>query len=135
MTKYLTHKQAIFLNGVLIKRYSPKEFIGVKDEKLLDSAIMRPQSSAFESDAYPTLELKAAALFESMAQNHSFHNANKRTAFACLFQFLRMNGWILDVPEKEAEDMTSFVVTDKPPLQHIADWISSNLIPHEKDLS
>lgn len=128
MTKYLTHKQAIFLNGVMIKRYTPKEHIGVKDENLLDSAIMRPQSSAFGSDAYLSLELKAAALFESLAQNHSFHNANKRTAFACLFLFLRTNGWILNVPEKEAEDMTSFVVTNKPPLQHIADWISSNLV-------
>ncbi|MCP1191399.1 type II toxin-antitoxin system death-on-curing family toxin [Priestia flexa] len=94
----------------------------------MDSAIMRPQSSAFGSDAYPSLELKAAALFESLAQNHSFHNANKRTAFACLFLFLRTNGWILNVREKEAEDMTSFVVTNKPSLQHIADWISSNLV-------
>lgn len=128
MTKYLTHKQAIFLNGVMIQRYTPKEHIGVKDEKLLDSAIMRPQSSAFGSDAYPSLELKAAALFESLAQNHSFHNANKRTAFACLFLFLRTNGWILNVREKEAEDMTFFVVTNKPSLQHIADWISSNIV-------
>ncbi|MCM3790394.1 type II toxin-antitoxin system death-on-curing family toxin [Domibacillus indicus] len=127
MIKFLTHKQVIFLNGVVIKRYSPDEMIGVKDEKMLDSALMRPQSSAFGEDAYPSLTEKAAALYASLAQNHAFQNANKRTAFACLHQFLWINGYRLQIPEKEAEDYTVYVVNEKPPIQLISDWISEHI--------
>lgn len=127
MMKYITHKQAIFLNGVIIKRYSPEEMIGVKDEKMLDSAIMRPQSSAFEKDAYPSLTEKAAALFASLAQNHAFQNANKRTAFACLHQFLWMNGYKLQVDEQDAEEYTVHVVNEKPAILEISSWIREHM--------
>jgi len=43
----------------------------VRDIGLLDSALARPQSSAFGEDAYPTLQLKAAALMHSLIKNHS----------------------------------------------------------------
>ena len=40
----------------------------------------RTKQSAFGEEAYPSIFEKAAELFESLAQNHAFHNANKRTA-------------------------------------------------------
>lgn len=127
MTKYITHKQAIFINGVMIKKYSPKEMIGIKDVGLLDSAIMRPHSSAFGEDAYPDLIMKGAALLASLSQNHAFHNANKRTAFACLYQFLYMNGYSLIADPHEAEDFTVYVVKEKPDLILITSWISEHI--------
>jgi hypothetical protein len=57
----------------------------------------------------------------------AFHNANKRTAFACLHQFLYLNGWSLVVNPKEAEDFTVSVVVDKPDLILIASWISEHM--------
>ena len=50
----------------------------VRDVGLLDSALARPQSSAFGEDAYPTLRLKAAALMHSLVKNHSLMDGNKR---------------------------------------------------------
>jgi len=50
----------------------------------MESAVLRPQSSAFGEDAYPDLYDKAAALFVSLGQDHPFQNANKRTAFTAL---------------------------------------------------
>lgn len=82
MTRFLTEQEAIMLNMHLIQTGSPDEQMGVKFPELLDSAINRPQQSAFGEDAYPTIFTKAAALFESLAKNHAFHNANKRTAFS-----------------------------------------------------
>ncbi|RSK54612.1 type II toxin-antitoxin system death-on-curing family toxin [Bacillus canaveralius] len=126
MTKYITHKQAIFLNGVVIRKYTPEETIGVKSAELLDSAINRPKASVFGKDAYPNIEEKAAALFESLAQNHPFHNGKKRTTFACLHQFLWINGYTLHVDEKQAEDFTVKMVVEKPGLTYIAAWIKNH---------
>jgi len=54
----------------------------LRDFGLLDSAVMRPQASAFGDDAYPTIHEKAAALLHGLARNHPFVDGNKRTAWA-----------------------------------------------------
>lgn len=59
----------------------------IKDVNLLDSAVNRPKQSAFGEDVYITICEKASALFHSLALNHAFHNANKRTAFTSMVQF------------------------------------------------
>lgn len=106
MTEYLNKSQVVYLNAILIRRFSPSEDIGIKDSNLLDSAINRPRQSAFGEDAYPTIFEKAAALFQSLAQNHSFYNANKRTAYAALELFLRKNGYVILAEQKQKEDLT-----------------------------
>ncbi|KMY61789.1 type II toxin-antitoxin system death-on-curing family toxin [Geobacillus stearothermophilus] len=125
MTRFLTEKEIIFLNALLIEKYTPEEQKGVKFPELLNSAVNRPKQSAFGQDAYPTLWLKAAALYASLFQNHPFHNANKRTGFAAMKQFLWLNGYLLAAPEKEAEEYTVKVVTDKPSIEEIAMWIET----------
>ncbi|HLR70763.1 MAG TPA: Fic family protein [Pseudogracilibacillus sp.] len=49
------------------------------------------QKSVFGSNVYPSIHEKAAALFESIAMNHAFHNANKRTDLASLIVFFKIN--------------------------------------------
>ncbi len=88
MIKYLTPEEVIAIHLYVIHEFSPGEQSGVAFPDMLDSAIHRPRHSAFGEDAYPGIFEKAAALFASLAQNHAFHNANKRTAFLSLLQFL-----------------------------------------------
>ncbi|WP_035423718.1 type II toxin-antitoxin system death-on-curing family toxin [Bacillus sp. UNC438CL73TsuS30] len=124
--KYLTEQQVIFLNMHQIRLYSPKEQLGVKEEGLLSSAVNRPKQSAFGEDAYPTIYEKAAALFESLLKNHCFHNANKRTAFASLYMFLRQNKYKLIVDPKKAEDFCVQIVDPAQPdvsFEEIVAWI------------
>ncbi len=104
--RYLSVQEVIAINVAVIQKYSRGEQIGVKSSSLLESAVLRPQSSAFGDDAYPTLFDKAAALFESLGQNHPFHNANKRTAFTALVIFIRYNGYHFVMDQKHAEDLT-----------------------------
>ncbi|NHN35670.1 type II toxin-antitoxin system death-on-curing family toxin [Paenibacillus agricola] len=103
----------MFINVAVIQKYSIGENIGVKDSSLLESALLRPQSSAFGDDAYMTLYEKAAALFESLGQNHPFQNANKRTAFTVLVIFLRYNGCRFAMDHKAAEDFTVDMVNHR----------------------
>jgi len=67
--RYLTVQEVIAIDLAMIQRYSPDEQIGVKDSGLLESAVLRPQSSAFGADAYPTIFEKAIALFQLLGQN------------------------------------------------------------------
>jgi len=128
MVKYLHHKELILINAMLIRRYSPGEQMRVKDTALLDSAINRPKQSAFGEEAYPTIWLKTAALYSSIAQNHAFHNANKRTAMAAMKQFLWVNSYQFVAPQIEAENYTVNLVKTKPPIeiQEVAEWIEKH---------
>ncbi len=77
----------------------------VRDHGLLQSALGRPQASVFGTDAYPTLEAKAAALLHSLARNHALVDGNKRLALAATLAFLGMNGHRLTLTNDEAYDL------------------------------
>ena len=64
----------------------------VRDIGLLESALHRPQASAFGVDAYPTLAQKAAAMMHSIAQNQALVDGNKRLALLAGMTFLALNG-------------------------------------------
>ncbi|MBU8908273.1 type II toxin-antitoxin system death-on-curing family toxin [Desertibacillus haloalkaliphilus] len=123
---YLTINQVIAINTVQIRLYSPDEPTGVKDSNLLDSALNRPKQSVFGSDAYPTVYEKAAALFESIAKNHAFHNANKRTALASLIVFLKINHFRWKMGIDEEQDFTVDVVNHKYTFDQIVSTIESH---------
>lgn len=53
---------------------------GYHDKKLIFSALARPIQSVMGKDAYKTVYEKAAALLDSIANNHGFRDGNKRTA-------------------------------------------------------
>src|SRR5690625_3395866 len=96
---YLTINQVITINTIQIRTFSPDEPVGVKESGLLESTLHRPKQSLFGEDANPSIYEKAAALTDSLAKNHAFYNANKRTALASLIIFLKLNGykWTMDI--------------------------------------
>lgn len=123
---YLTTNQVIAINTVQIRLYSPQEQVGVKDPSLLESAINRPKQSVFGNDAYPSIYEKAAELFESIAKNHAFHNANKRTALASLIVFLKINHYRWTMGIEEEQDFTVDVVNHKYTFEEIVSTIKEN---------
>ena len=70
---------------------------GVRDLGALDSAILRPQMGYYDS-----LIQEAAALMESLSNNHPFIDGNKRVAFFATDDFLRMNGQHIDCDSESA---------------------------------
>ncbi|QLQ09838.1 MAG: type II toxin-antitoxin system death-on-curing family toxin [Nocardioidaceae bacterium] len=80
------------------------EAVEVRDIGLLESAVLRAQATVFGADAYPTLELKAAALTHSLAKNHALVDGNKRLALAGLIAFLGLNGRRLTLDNDSAYD-------------------------------
>jgi len=132
LIRYLNIQEVIAINVAMIKRYSPGEQIGVKDSNLLESAVLRPQSSAFGDEAYPTVYEKAAAIFQSLGQNHPFHNANKRTAFTALVMFLRYNHIYFKMEQALAEDFTVDMVNHKYSFEDLTSMIQTHCWSEEK---
>lgn len=77
----------------------------VRDAGLLESALARPQATAFGADAYPDLDAKAAALLHSLARNHGLVDGNKRLALAGVIAFYGVNGRRLTLSNDEAYDL------------------------------
>lgn len=81
----------------------------VRDIGLLESALARPQATAFGADAYPDLNAKAAALLHSLARNHALVDGNKRLALAGVIAFYGVNGLRLTLTNDEAYGLTMAV--------------------------
>ena len=81
----------------------------VRDLGLLDACVQRPQTTLMGVDAYPTLELKAAALLHSVVANHPLADGNKRLGWHSLTVFLALNGRNVALSLDEAFDLTMAV--------------------------
>lgn len=64
----------------------------IRDIGLLGSAAARPQATAFGEEAYPDLLTKAAALLQSIVNNHALVDGNKRLGWLATAVFLELNG-------------------------------------------
>lgn len=100
MTYFLTLEDVTEL-GIAMLAEEGQEFL-IADAGLLGSALMRPQTSVFGEDAYPTLPGKAAALMHSLARNYALVDGNERMAWAATKLFLRFNYVALRAPTPEA---------------------------------
>jgi len=94
-----------------IARHAVAEDVAVGDYGLLESALARPRASAFGSDAYPELQLKAAALLQSLARNHALIDGNKRLAWTACRTFLAVNSHWISAPEDDRFDFVIRVAT------------------------
>src|SRR5256885_14472020 len=88
MTEYVTTADGLFFHKHLIERYGGAA--GIRDPGALESALHRPQTGY-----YDTLVHEAAALLESLVQNHPFLDGDKRVAFAVVDVFLRINDHLI----------------------------------------
>jgi death-on-curing protein len=101
----------------------------VKDVGLLDSTLARPRASVFGEDAYPSLELKSAAMIHSVIKNHPMVDGNKRTSWLLLNSFLYINGYLLEMSVDKGMELTLGVATDRLTLDHAAKMIGDHMVP------
>lgn len=74
----------------------------VRDIGLLDAAAHRPRAAPLGEDAYPDLDLKAAALLESLVRSHALVDGNKRLGWTAVVVLNRLNRYCITAPEDEA---------------------------------
>lgn len=81
----------------------------VRDVGLLGSAVARPQTTVGGQDAYPTIWLKAAALLQSIVNNHALIDGNKRLGWLATAVFLELND--ASVANATNDDVYDLVIT------------------------
>ena len=124
MTEYLSTADALFFHQQLIQRYGGAS--GVRDLGALESALHRPQTGY-----YDTLVDEAAALLESLVQNHPFVDGNKRVAFAVVDVFLRINGYTISAESKSIYDhIVGLFESRSFNMEHLVPWLHE--IVHER---
>jgi death on curing protein len=98
---------------------------GVRDARLLESAMARPQNLVAygEPDA---AELAAAYAF-GIARNHPFADGNKRTAAVVSETFLVLNGY--ELVASDAELVVAFLALAAGELseEEMADWFRGHM--------
>lgn len=98
----------------------------VRDLGLVDSAVARPQSSAFGEDSYPTVRLKAAALLHSIVTNHALVDGNKRLGWLATTVFLDVNDEVAPLGEDDAFQLVLDVAEGSLGVEDIADRLTSS---------
>jgi death-on-curing protein len=119
VTQYVTTADALFFHRQLIERYGGAT--GIRDAGALESALHRPQTGY-----YDTLIHEAAALLESLIQNHPFVDGNKRIAFAVVDVFLRINGYTISSDSALIYQYVIELVENQTfDMEHLVPWLQS----------
>ncbi len=121
MAQYLTLVELLAIHDRLLEEFGGAT--GVRDGGALESALFRPQTGY-----YRDVVQEAAALFESLVQNHPFIDGNKRVAFAAADVFLRMNGHVLEVDDADAYDfIVGSLERDELDVERIDGWLREHV--------
>ena len=117
---YIRVDDILAIHADQIERYGGGQ--GIRDPGLLEAALFRPQTGY-----YPTLIEEAAALWESLSQNHPFVDGNKRTAFAATYVFLAINGLDITATDDEAQDFVlGLYETWSVTFDNLRAWLGEN---------
>jgi len=98
---------------------------GVRDKGAVEAAVFRPQTGYYNS-----IEEEAAALMESLGNNHGFLDGNKRIAFTAADVFLRRNGFHIEVQGLDAYTfINGSMERQEFRFARILDWIRQHIKP------
>ncbi len=98
---------------------------GIRDRDALEAALGRPQSGYYRD----VIE-QAAALMESLSQNHPFVDGNKRTAITVTAGFLRINGFRLIFDDLETYDfLIQLYETNQFCWERLEPWLRQHAQP------
>ena len=122
MTRYPTVAETVAVHARVIARFGGSE--GIRDYGALESALARPRSGY-----YSDLIQEAAALWESLSQNHAFLDGNKRVAVTVTAAFLRVNGYRLEFDDLDAFSfLTGLYETGRMRFEELDRWLRQHAI-------
>jgi death-on-curing protein len=120
VNRYLSAADLIRINKRMVTKWGG--LAGVRDEGLLESAVARPQTGYYQD----VIE-EAAALCESLLQNHPFLDGNKRAAVVATAVFLRWNGFRLEFVDREMYDwLMNLYSAGRVTKQSLGAWIRAH---------
>ena len=117
----LSKKQIIALHSYLVTETGGSN--GIRDEKLLESAISAPFQTFDNMEVFPSIQQKAARLGYGLIKNHAFVDGNKRIGAHAMLVFLALNKIELDYTQTELSDTILKVAADEYTFNDLLKWI------------
>ena len=106
---YINKQQILKLHTQIINKFGGIH--GIRDERMLDSALANPLQSFAGLDLYPTCFDKAVQLCYGLIKKHPFIDGNKRIALHSMLILFHINGLKIDIAHKELTNII-FKVAD-----------------------
>ena len=117
----LSKEQIISLHKALIAETGGSN--GIRDENLLESAINAPFQTFDNTEAFPSIQQKAARLGYGLIKNHPFIDGNKRIGTHVMLVFLALNKIDLDYTQAELSDTILKIAAGKYTFNDLLKWI------------
>ncbi|NJO75777.1 MAG: type II toxin-antitoxin system death-on-curing family toxin [Leptolyngbyaceae cyanobacterium RM1_406_9] len=122
---FLTLPEVLALHDDQISRFGGTP--GIRDMGLLESALNQPQASFGGELLHAMIYEQAAAYLYHLAMNHPFVDGNKRTAFAVMDAFLRLNGYRLNLSNDQAYQLVLDVVQKALSKEDLCDYLEQQI--------
>ena len=117
----MTKEQVLMLHKRLVDVTGGSD--GIRDEKLLGSALSSPFQSFDGEDLYLGIHEKAAQLCFGLVKNHAMLDGNKRLGAHVMLVFLALNGYELSYSQKELSDIILSLASGKDDAEGVLRWI------------
>ena len=119
--KLLTKRQIILLHDQLIDETGGAH--GIRDEGLLESAVLTPMQTFEGTELFPSVEEKAARLGYGLVKNHAFVDGNKRVGAHAMLVFLAVNGIRIWYTQKELSDIIVQIASGEKDYPDLLLWL------------
>lgn len=124
--KMLTKAQILLLHRELLHAFGGRD--GVRDDGLLESALLAPFSTFSGEYLYPSIQAKAAQLCFGLVCDHPFVDGNKRTGAHAMLVFLALNGIEVDYTQEGLVEIILAAASGRCRADGILQWILEHQI-------
>ncbi len=121
--RYLTLDEVLELHRLITEQFGGSSEL--RDPKALDAAVSAPHATFSGNDLYPGVVEKAAVLCFLLIANHPFLDGNKRVGHAAMETFLRLNGYELNAPVDDQEEVILKVASGHLSRAEFLQWVRS----------
>ena len=124
--RYLSFREILELHDKIIEISGGAR--GIRDMKALESAINQPRLTFDQTDLYPDIVAKAAALCFFIVMNHPFVDGNKRIGHAAMETFLILNGFEIESSIDEQEKIILELADGRLDREELTAWLNNRII-------
>lgn len=126
--RWVSKQALVLLHGESLATHGGRE--GMRDEGLLESALLRPQNIVAYADTNnpPDAATLAASYGMGLAKSHLFVDGNKRAAFLAVGLFLYLNGLRLQATQMEATVTMLAVAAGDITEEAFAAWLRAHAV-------
>lgn len=124
MTPWPDIPTVLAIHSLSLRRFGGVD--GVRDMRLLESALTQPLATFHGVDLYPSGIMKAARLAYGIIRNHPFHDGNKRTGAALLGALILADGKELITENLELSDVVLTLASGEWEWEQWWQWVNEH---------